>query len=783
MTAYSNVRKFNLGDLNYQRSGAECSVSSAKIPMYGSVELPKGVTRISPRAFEEIDTLNEVWLPEGLTDIEGYVFRGCSNLRRIHLPTTLSNIATSVFADCSSLCAVDISDLEAFCRIIYADAWSSPLCFARHLYLNGEPLRDLVFPTGLDRVRRCAFYNCADLQRVIIPEGVTEIDNWAFWTCDGIKEIHLPRSLKKVGQRAFWNCSSLTTIYYAGSGEEYSAIDKGKDNPILTSAYLVDHAPVPTSFDGSEGEDGLPREEVLSKDGFSEDDEIVLSKDGFSEDDTGYDITTPARKFNCQGSTVKGIFDPSLSEIALPVGCKSVADEAFKNNEAITRVKIPEGYTSIGRSAFDGCSNLTTVIIPPSVSFIDTWCFNNCHKLTKVIISDLASFCRIKFGDATGNPLANGATLYLGQIPVTHLDFPKGVNTVGECGIYNCRDMRSVILHDGVKSISNWGFWTCRDLEWIYIPPSVSSIGKRAFWECNKLANIYYGGSAAKWRSITVMEDNPILKKAKLHCNSRPEELEGLSYPDCEEALSKDDDFAYTDDYTTLDDLTYKQDKTGGITVTGIKNKNVRKIIIPHGLGITSLDRNCFKELKKVTHIEIPHGVRAIPVGVFSWCEKLEEVRLPSDVEHVNATAFNFCKSLKRIVLHGDRTPKFKSVNGSLYTKDGKTLIRYASGNGGDSFTVPDGVTRIEREAFNFCYGLKTVILNRDVRSIGDFAFCGCYDLEQITLPETLTQIGTWAFNFCSKLRLVRYRGGLIKWLGVKKMGYKKPFRARVVFK
>ena len=58
----------------------------------------------------------------------------------------------------------------------------------------------------------------------------------------------------------------------------------------------------------------------------------------------------------------------------------------------------------------------------------------------------------------------------------------------------------------------------------------------------------------------------------------------------------------------------------------------------------------------------------------------------------------------------------YKSIDGNLYSKDGKTLIMYTIGENETSFTIPDTVQRIESGAFSmYAPGFSSIIVPRSV--------------------------------------------------------------------
>ena len=47
-----------------------------------------------------------------------------------------------------------------------------------------------------------------------------------------------------------------------------------------------------------------------------------------------------------------------------------------------------------------------------------------------------------------------------------------------------------------------------------------------------------------------------------------------------------------------------------------------------------------------------------------------------------------------------------------------------------------DGVTNISESAFNGCTFLTEVDLGNTIKSIENFAFTNCYNIERITIPD-----------------------------------------------
>lgn len=83
----------------------------------------------------------------------------------------------------------------------------------------------------------------------------------------------------------------------------------------------------------------------------------------------------------------------------------------------------------------------------------------------------------------------------------------------------------------------------------------------------------------------------------------------------------------------------------------------------------------------------------------------------------------------------------YKSVDYSLLSKDGKTLIAPALIEADGSYVVPSGVEEIEMFAFYNNSSLTSVTLPDGLLTIGSNAFVGCRNLQSITIPSTVTYI------------------------------------------
>ena len=104
----------------------------------------------------------------------------------------------------------------------------------------------------------------------------------------------------------------------------------------------------------------------------------------------------------------------------------------------------------------------------------------------------------------------------------------------------------------------------------------------------------------------------------------------------------------------------------------------------------------------------------------------MEKIVIPAEVDGLPVTEFSLgpCWIFQEFSVAEENTT-FQSIDGVLFTKDGKTLVKFPNGSKKAEYTVPNGVERIENGAFCRCWNLKSVVIPSSVTSIGKNAFNG----------------------------------------------------------
>jgi len=391
-----------------------------------------------------------------------------------------------------------------------------------------------------------------------------------------------------------------------------------------------------------------------------------------------------------------------------------------------------------------------------------------------------------------------------------------------EAYAFSAQALEAVKIPSGVTSIGEGAFEKCKLLKHVKIPSTVTSIGDFAFCYCGEMTEIRIPESVRKIDSFTFLGCTQL--KA-IHLSYRCEIDENAIPKGCKIYRLETD---------------FKTDNNGILTACSCKNE---VIIIPNGIkgiglfpfgsleakeivipeSVTDIRSSSFSGIETLTSITadegnpkyksidgvlyskdgkelircprgkaaerliLPEGLTKIGNNAFEYCSGLVSVHIPAGVTALNGyddEAFKYCTSLTEITV-AEENKKFHSADGNLYSKDGKTLIRYAPAKSAKSFTVPKDVTRIYKNAFEGCFKLEEIIIPQGVTSIewgafydcsaltsvnipsgvteiDSYAFKGCSSLANVVIPDSVTKIGDKAFENCKKLSGIKVPGGVI---------------------
>lgn len=354
----------------------------SEVEYYDEIEIPSIVT------FNGIDY--------SIVKIGDYAFFDCPELSAIHIPNTIDSIGYRSFENNTTLNSVYITDLGAWCNIIFE---SYPLEYATGLYLNNNILTDIEIPTTITYIKDYSFRGYKSLKSVRILETVNKICTEAFSQCENLVEVSLPNSLDTLGSRVFSGCKSLTTINLPDSIKELGG--------------------------GVFQSTGLMSIKIPSGIKIIKDRTFALCKD--------------------------------LAIVELPESLTEIGAGAFISCENISEINIPKGVTTINNYAFNGCIKLETFNIPETVTNLGRSIFTGtawCEKQSEGILYKDNCVLGYKGAKLDGDVKLNEGVRVIASYAFsgfTAMDFillPESVDVICSYAFYNCKNI------GGIKSLN-----------------------------------------------------------------------------------------------------------------------------------------------------------------------------------------------------------------------------------------------------------------------------------------------------------------------------------------
>lgn len=163
-----------------------------------SVVIPDSITEIGNNSFYNCTQLTSVQIGSGsaLASIGRNAFSGCRTLAEMYIPASATSIGDSAFNNCGSV------------NFTVADGNAAYRSENGHLI---ERATNTLLRAG---------------QSGVIPEGVQIIADFAFSRSVSVTELYIPSSVTEIGNYIAAN-ATLSAIYYAGTEEEWNAVQKG----------------------------------------------------------------------------------------------------------------------------------------------------------------------------------------------------------------------------------------------------------------------------------------------------------------------------------------------------------------------------------------------------------------------------------------------------------------------------------------------------------------------------------------------------------------------------
>lgn len=207
-------------------------------PNLEAVKLPKNLSHLSFKCFENTPKLKSLTLPDSLGVIGGEAFVG-SSIESIKIPKKVYYIGESAFENT----VINSVEFEEGTKLETIDKFAFKGC---------NNLKSIVIPASVTTIGAYAFSGCTNLTSVTFEEGSKlETLDTSFYD-SGVTEFTIPKNVKKIESIAFMNLSSLKSVRFEDDSNvtvlpsqlfdgcyNLTTIDFGKNSKIQTIEYSV----------------------------------------------------------------------------------------------------------------------------------------------------------------------------------------------------------------------------------------------------------------------------------------------------------------------------------------------------------------------------------------------------------------------------------------------------------------------------------------------------------------------------------------------------------------
>ena len=333
----------------------------------------------------------------------------------------------------------------------------------------------------------------------------------------------------------------------------------------------------------------------------------------------------------------------------------------------------------------------------------------------------------------------------------------NGVLTISGTGTlyghpWTASEVREVVINSGVTDITGWVFSSCSNLTKVTLPEGLISIGENAFLFDRALTS--------------------------LHIPSTVESITGNPLGDCG-SITEITVAAGNTHYTSVDGVLFTADMTRLVAFPAARTG---AYTVPS--SVTVIGNSAFRT-SDLSAVTLPDALTTLERMAFYEC-LVEQMHLPAGVQTIQQDALQGSRMVYSV---DDANPYYKAMDGVLYSKGGKTLVKYGRGKTDTVFNVPDGVETIGAYAFDNADRLSKITfpdtlvtiepegcaylyitslsLPEGFKTIDNSAFWCCRSISEVHLPRSLESIGSYAFGNNDSLTDVYYAGTAEEWAQV----------------
>ena len=439
-----------------------------------------------------------------------------------------------------------------------------------------------------------------------------------------------------------------------------------------------------------------------------------------------------------------------------------LGSRAFYYLSKVESITFAEGsaLTEVGNYAFSNCSALTAVVLPDSVTKIGTRAFERCTKLTDVYVPDGVSYIQkeafYKDASVTLN-VAKGsyAHKYAEQYSVAYTLRDASVLYNGTCG----ENLTWELYSDGLLKINGTGAmndYAATGTPWyayrhqiksIEVGAGVTKLGSRAFYYLSKVEKVAFA-------------ENSALTEVGSYAFSNSSALTDIILPDSVTSIGTrafEYSYALSSVYVP-DGVSYIQKeafwKDTSVTLSVASGSYAEQWAIDNGVAYTVRDSAGPANVEEsaavqdvISDTETPSEV--MPAESANSEEAGETVQPKEALTSESAQAsVDVSESTQEETVVEETEPLVQSCGDTLtWAVENGVLTISGTGNiTAYSSDAPAPWANME---------ITEIVIDKEVTSIGSYAFYGLEKLEKVTFAEEceLTEIGDYAFAGCKALK------------------------------
>ena len=423
----------------------------------------------------------------------------------------------------------------------------------------------------------------------------------------------------------------------------------------------------------------------------------------------------------------------------------------LKGDSYAGKVTIPEfvsyhrrklSVTEIDGKAFDDCPELTEVVVPKTVTYFPS--ISGSPKVERVTVAednpDYRSLDGVLYGQERYGRRKKGEYTELQYYPPAHpgehFVFPEFVESISDGAFSACQLLKSVVLSDKVSRIPRGAFANCIHLESITWGADLHAIWGKAFENCTALKSIVFTDSIESvsrdaFRGCTKISSITFAKGKYFDLESLPSGL----FPWGQRAFTLDG--IYYDPHKDFDRegeallsvIDFPKDAEGEKTFADVTRLRIPAKVEHDGfIYEVSECKSSFRQFPSLTRLELPSTLTKVDIAKLG--------------------------NLQEVVVDKGNT-NFSSEDGVLFDKRKNILLSFPRGRDVKKYIIPDGVEKIEEDAFHGQPYIEEIVFPDSTIAIEKRAFAECGSLREVHLGKSLKKVGIESFAYTAIERFV----------------------------